>query len=149
MPYKHENKMQQDALLYAYGELPQEREAMFLKHLKDCKECQRIVQTSSLINAALPQLKAPEYLPIPDLSAFKRKKSSLFSFLGFNFRFRLLAPLGAAAVMLVMALGTYQVANIYSQRRTQASMQYIDNMYDSVYTLEDEVYNLADYIDSL
>lgn len=149
MPYKHNEKMLEDALLYAYGELPQEREGIFLEHLKDCKECQRIVQTSSLINAALPQLKAPENLPVPDLSVFKRKKSSLFSFLGFNFRFRLLAPLGAAAVMLVMALGVYETANIYSQRRSQASLQYIDDIYDSVYTLEDEVYDLADYIDSL
>lgn len=149
MPYKHDNKLQEDALLYAYGELPQEREGIFLEHLKDCKKCQRIVQTSSLINAALPQLKAPENLPVMDLSAFAKKKRNLFSFLDFNFRFRLLAPLGAAAIMLIMALGTYEVANIYTQRRSQASMQYIDNMYDSVYTLEDEVYDLIDYIDSL
>lgn len=149
MPYKHNEKMLEDALLYAYGELPQEREGIFLEHLKDCKECQKIVQTSSLINAALPQIKAPENLPLIDLGAFKKKKSSLFSFSGFNFRFRLLAPLGAAAVMLVMALGVYETANIYSQRRAQASLQYMDDIYDSVYTLEDEVYDLAEYIDSL
>ena len=57
MPCKEEN----NALLYAYGELEEEKTQAFLEHLKNCKECQNVLHLSALVTAALPPKQAPEF----------------------------------------------------------------------------------------
>ncbi len=57
MPCKEEN----NALLYAYGELEDEKTTAFLEHLKTCKECQNILHTCALTTAALAPKIAPEF----------------------------------------------------------------------------------------
>ncbi len=153
MQHKHNTKMQEAALLYAYGELPQEQEAVFLEHLKNCEQCQQLIKSTSLINAALPQLKAPEYLAIPILKEAPKKTSFSWNWLtNLSLNRRLLMPLGAAALIIITTLGTYEVADLYKQKELYSSLyaeQNIDNLYDSIYDLENDVYDIEDYIDSL
>lgn len=147
MPHSKEEQWQNDALLYAYGELPQERQEQFLAHLKECKQCQNIIHTSALLNAALPQVKAPQGLDIP-LAQTQQVKAPFFKGLLSGFNLRLLVPAGAMALMLVIALGFYKTANIYLPKQT-AQQDYIDNLYAGVYNLEDEIEDIIDYIDNI
>lgn len=154
MQHNHDTKMQEAALLYAYGELPKEEQAAFLEHLENCEICKKTIKASALLNEAMPQIKAPDYLSMPLLKQESRKPFFSFSWLGagLGFNKRLLAPLGAAALMIVMTLGAYEVADIYKQKSLYSNIyaeQNIDNLYDSIYDLEDEVYDIEDYIDSL
>lgn len=146
MQSKHDVKMDEAALLYAYGELPQSEEKAFLEHLKTCSVCQNTIKATNLLNAALPQIKAPESL---DTVPYAKPKKSWFSLPRFNFNLRLLTPLGAAAVITVMAIGFYQTAAIYSAQNQAAAESSIDAIYDSLYTLEDETEDLISYIDNL
>lgn len=147
MPHNNEEKWQQDALLYAYGELPQERQEQLLAHLKGCKQCQNIIRTTALLNAALPQLNAPQGLGISLLKPAEVKKPFLQGLLS-GLNLRLLVPAGAMALMLVMAFGFYKTANIYLHKQT-AQQDYIDNLYAGVYNLEDEIQDIMDYIDNI
>ena len=147
MQDKHNKDWQDKALLYAYGELPPEQEQEFLAHLKDCKDCQKIIRTSALLNAALPQIKAPQNLSIP-LEIPQQNKTSLLKGLFSGLNFRLLVPAGAMALMLVVALGFYKTANIYLPKQT-LQQDYIDNLYAGVYNLENEVEDILDYMDNL
>lgn len=76
MPCKEEN----NALLYAYGELEDSKMPAFLEHLKDCKECQNIVHICALTTATLTPKQAPEFC-IPQTQTAEVKTS------GFNFGF--------------------------------------------------------------
>lgn len=148
MQSKHDKKMSEAALLYAYGELPQSEEKAFLEHLKICPLCQNTIRTTNLLNAALPQIKAPENL-ISLPQAGVKPKRHWFSLPSFNFNLRLLTPLGAAAAITVMAIGFYQTAALYSARNQAEAARDIDSIYDSLYILEDETEDLISYIDSL
>jgi len=147
MPHNKEENWQQDALLYAYGELPQERQEQFLAHIKQCKECQNIIRTTALLNAALPQVKAPQGLSIQTVK-FRQIKTTFWQGILNGFNLRLLVPAGAMALMLVMAFGFYKTANIYLPKQT-AQQDYIDNLYAGVYNLEDEIEDINDYIDNI
>lgn len=57
MPCKQEN----NALLYAYGELEDAKTPAFLEHLKNCKECQNILHICALTTATLAPKTAPEF----------------------------------------------------------------------------------------
>lgn len=148
MQSKHDEKMIEAALLYAYGELPQSEEKAFLEHLKACTACQNTIKATNLLSAALPQIKAPENIVDLPCVGVKQKKH-WFSLPSFNFNLRLLTPLGAAAVIMVMAVGFYQTAALYSARRQAEAAKDIDSIYDSLYILEDETEDLISYIDSL
>lgn len=147
MQDNHNENWQDKALLYAYGELPPEQEADFLAHLKYCKDCQKIIRTSALLNAALPQIKAPQGLSIP-LEIPQQAKKPLFKGLLNSLNLRLLVPAGAMALMLLVALGFYKTANMYLPKQT-AQQDYIDDLYAGVYNIEDEVEDIIDYIDNL
>ena len=147
MQDKHNEDWQDKALLYAYGELPPAQEQEFLAHLKDCKDCQKIIRTSALLNAALPQIKAPQNLSIP-FEIPQQNKTSLLKGLFSGLNLRLLVPAGAMALMLVAALGFYKTANIYLPKQT-LQQDYIDNLYAGVYNLENEVEDILDYMDNL
>ena len=57
MPCKEEN----NALLYAYGELEDAKTTAFLEHLKTCKECQNILHICALTTASLAPKQAPAF----------------------------------------------------------------------------------------
>lgn len=146
MQSEHDEKLRQAALLYAYGELPHGEEKAFLEHLKTCSVCQNTIRATNILSAALPQIKAPEALAV---AACAKPKKARFGLPRFNFNLRLLAPLGAAAVITVMAFGFFETAALYSARKQAAADRDIDAIYASLYTLEDETEDLIDYIDSL
>lgn len=148
MQSKHDEKMIEAALLYAYGELPQSEEKAFLEHLKTCTVCQNTIRATNLLSAALPQIKAPGNIAALPRVSVKQKKH-WFSLPSFNFNLKFLTPLGAAAVIMVMAVGFYQTAALYSARRQAEAAKDIDSIYDSLYILQDETEDLISYIDSL
>ena len=76
MPCKQEN----NALLYAYGELEDAKTPAFLEHLKTCKECQNILHIRALTTATLAPKQAPEFC-VPQTQAAEVKTS------GFRFGF--------------------------------------------------------------
>lgn len=57
MPCKEEN----NALLYAYGELEEVKTKAFLEHLKTCKDCQNLVHLCALTTASLTPKQAPQF----------------------------------------------------------------------------------------
>lgn len=76
MPCKEEN----NALLYAYGELEDAKTAAFLEHLKTCKECQNIIHICALTTATLAPKTAPEFC-IPAQAAEVKTSGFKFGFL--------------------------------------------------------------------
>ena len=76
MPCNQEN----NALLYAYGELEEAKTAAFVEHLKNCKECQNTLHICALATASLRPHKAPEFV-MPAQEPVARKAFS------FNFGF--------------------------------------------------------------
>ena len=76
MPCNQEN----NALLYAYGELEEAKTSAFVEHLKNCKECQKTLHTCALATASLRPHKAPEFV-MPAQNTVKEKEQS-YGFLG-------------------------------------------------------------------
>ena len=74
MPCKQEN----NALLYAYGELEDAKTQAFLEHLKTCKDCQNILHVCALTTASLPPKQAPQFYAPAQVKA--PAKTSVFNF---------------------------------------------------------------------
>ena len=76
MPCKEEN----NALLYAYGELEDAKTAAFLEHLKTCKECQNIIHICALTTASLAPKQAPAF-SVAEVASEEKTTSFNFGFL--------------------------------------------------------------------
>lgn len=99
MPCKEEN----NALLYAYGELEDAKTAAFLEHLKTCKECQNILHICALTTATLAPKQAPAF-SVAESVVQEKTTSFNFGFLkGFK-GFRWVYPAFAMGVF-ALAIG--------------------------------------------
>ena len=104
MPCKQEN----NALLYAYGELDDAKTPAFLEHLKTCKECQNILHICALTTATLAPKQAPEFC-IPAEAAQVKTTGFNFGFLK-NFKgFRWVYPATVfAAFALILGFTAFE-----------------------------------------
>ena len=99
MPCKEEN----NALLYAYGELEDAKTAAFLEHLKTCKECQNIIHICALTTATLAPKAAPEFCMPAEVKAEAKTDGFKFGFLKGMHGFRWVYPafaIGAFALAI-------------------------------------------------
>lgn len=137
----HNKEMENMALLYSYGELPQEQETDFTEHLKECKECQKILFSAGVMRAALPAVEAPYLSP----SFYTTEaKQPLFSFKGFSFKH--LVPATVAAVFIAAGIAAY-TAKVESY--VSAYKSSVTGMYSEVSSIEQEVADMENYFANL
>lgn len=142
MPCKQEN----NALLYAYGELEEAKTKAFLEHLKTCKECQNIVHLCALTTASLTPKQAPAFCMPPQETA----ENKGFKF-GFLQKFRWAYP---ALVFGVFALILGFTAFEFTTKKPMVSnIQTLDFNFDDVDTdltdLETEITDLFQYMQEI
>lgn len=137
----HNKEMENMALLYSYGELPQEQEAEFNQHLKECKECQQILFSAGVMRAALPSVDAPQFSP-----AFYTQpaKQPWFGFKGFSFKH--LVPATVLAVFIFAGIAAYTAKVEHSVSAYKSS---VTGMYSEVSSLEQEVDDMESYFANL
>ena len=138
----HNKKFEEQALLYAYGELDDSKEAAFLEHLRECKACQNIIKITALTSAALPEHQAP----VLDLqSSFE--ESCLLKVKNWFSKINLSRPvlLGGAAACCVAVL-----VSIFYPRQTQSEgyMYFSDSIYTQVDDIETDIDTLLEDINS-
>lgn len=138
MPCKQEN----NALLYAYGELDDAKTPAFLEHLKTCKECQNILHICALTTATLAPKQAPEFC-VPQTQAAEVKTSSFtFGFLKGMRGFRWVYP-ALAMGAFALAIGftafefTYKKPTIMVQTPVVSFEQADSNLTDLETEFED------------
>ncbi len=137
----HNREMENMALLYSYGELPQKREAEFTEHLKECKECQQILFSSGVMRAALPAVEAPLFSP--DFYAAPAPRTFL-SFKGFSFKH--LVPATVLGVFIAAGIAAYTARVESSVSAYKAS---VTGMYSEVSSIEQEVNDIEIYFANL
>ena len=137
----HNKEIENMALLYSYGELPQEQEAEFTQHLKECKDCQQILFSAGLMRAALPAVDAPQFSPAFYTQA---EQKPLFSFKGFSFRH--LVPAAVAVVLIAAGIAAY-TAKVESY--VSAYQSSVTGMYSEVSSIEQEVDDIETYFANL
>ena len=108
MPCKEEN----NALLYAYGELEDAKTAAFLEHLKTCKECQNIIHICALTTATLAPKTAPEFCMPAEVKAEAKTDGFRFGFLKGMHGLRWLYPaMAIGAFALAIGFTAFEVTN--------------------------------------
>ena len=139
----HNKKFEEQALLYAYGELDDSKETAFLDHLRGCKECQNIIKIAALTSAALPEQKAP----VLDLQG-SLEKSWLLKVKDWFNKINLSRPvlLGGAAACCVAVL-----VSIFYPRQTQSDgyMYFSDSIYAQIGNIETDIDTLLEDINNL
>lgn len=137
----HNKTFENQALLYAYGELDDSKEPAFLEHLKTCKECQAILKISALTSAALPPVQAP-------ILNLQEEFKPAWSFKNlFNKVKNLSRPVlwGAAAACCVAVL----VSFIGLKNHTEEGYMYFsDSLYAQIGNVESDIDTLLEDIDS-
>ena len=138
----HNKKFEEQALLYAYGELDDSKEIDFLDHLRECKECQNIIKITALTSAALPEHQAP----VLDLQG-SLEKSWLLKVKDWFSKINLSRPvlLGGAAACCVAVL-----VSIFYPRQTQSDgyMYFSDSIYTQIGNIETDIDTLLEDINS-
>lgn len=138
----HNKIFEEQALLYAYGELEDSKEDAFLEHLRECKECQNIIKIAALTSAALPEHQAP----VLDLQG-SLEKSWLLKIKDWFSKTNLSRPVllgGAAAccvAVLVSFIGLKQPAD-------EGYMYFNDSIYAQLGDIESDIDTLLDDIDN-
>ena len=141
MPCKQEN----NALLYAYGELEETKTKSFLEHLKTCKECQNIVHLCALTSATLAPKQAPEFhMPA------KPVENKGFKF-GFLPKFKWAYPaLVFGAFALILGFTAFEFT---TKKPMVSTVQNLDFNFDDVDTdltdLETEISDLFQYMQEI
>lgn len=139
----HNEEYEEQALLYAYGELDDSKEMDFLDHLRECKACQSIIKITALTSAALPEHKAPVLNLQEEVepSWFLKVKN------WFN-KINLSRPvlIGGAAACCVAVL-----VSVFYPRQTQSEgyMYFSDSIYAQVGNIETDIDTLLEEINSL
>lgn len=139
----HNKEYEEQALLYAYGELDDSKEMDFLDHLRECKACQNIIKITALTSAALPEYKAPV------LNLQEETEPSWFSKVKDWFsKINLSRPvlIGGAAACCVAVL-----VSVFYPRQTQSEgyMYFSDSIYAQVGNIETDIDTLLEEINSL
>ena len=146
MPCKQEN----NALLYAYGELEDAKTPAFLEHLKTCKECQNILHICALTTASLAPKQAPAFSAAEVVANEKKTIGFNFGFLKSFKGFRWVYP-ALAMGAFALAIGftafnfTYKKPTVMVQTTTVNFEQMDSNLTD----LEEEMTYLFDYIQEI
>ena len=139
----HNKTFEEQALLYAYGELEDSKEKAFLEHLKTCKVCQEIIKITALTSAALP----PQKAPVLNLQEHLQKSWFLEVKDWFS-KIRLSRPvlLGGAAACCAAVL-----VSIFYPRQTQSEgyMYFSDSIYAQVGLVETDINTLLEDINNL
>lgn len=139
----HNKKYEEQALLYAYGELDDSEEMDFLDHLRECKACQNIIKITALTSAALPEHKAP----VLNLQE-SEEPSWFFKIKEFFSKIKLSRPvlIGSAAACCVAVL----VSVLYPrQPQNEGYMYFADSIYAQVGNIETDIDTLLEEINSL
>ncbi len=137
----HNKTFENQALLYAYGELDDSKEKAFLEHLKTCKKCQNIIKITALTSAALPPQEAPVINwqeAVKPAWSFK----DLFNKIKNLSRPVLVGTAAACCVaVLVSFIGLRQPAD-------EGYMYFNDSIYAQVGNIESDIDTLLEDIDS-
>lgn len=138
----HSKIFEEQALLYAYGELEDSKEKAFLRHLETCKKCQATINTVSLTNVALEEYIAPtlnmrKILGKPWWSAV----SDFFR----NTKFSRPVLLGAAAACCVAVLISFIGVK---QPTEEGYMYFSDSIYAEIGDVETDIDSLLEDINS-
>ncbi len=146
MPCKQEN----NALLYAYGELDDVKTPAFLEHLKTCKECQNILHICALTTATLAPKTAPEFR-VPETAKAEVKTNGFkFGFLKGMRGFRWVYPAFAmCAFALAIGFTAFEFAYKKPMVKVQTSTVSFEQMDSNLTDLEEEMTYLFDYIQEI
>lgn len=143
MPCNQEN----NALLYAYGELEDSQTAAFVEHLKNCKECQNTLHICALATASLKPHQAPEFV-MPAQNTVQEKEES-YGFLGFFKRWAYPA-LVFGTFALVLGFTAFE----FIAKKPMASVQQsisldLDQMDTDLTDLETEISEMFQYMQEI
>lgn len=144
MPCKQEN----NALLYAYGELEDAKTPAFLEHLKTCKECQNILHICALTTASLAPKQAPEF-SVAENAAAETSTGFNFGFLKSFKSFRWVYP-ALAMGAFALAIGftafefTYKKPTVMVQTPIISFEQADSNLTDLETEMEDLFYYMQE-----
>lgn len=143
MPCNQEN----NALLYAYGELEDSETAAFVEHLKNCKECQKILHTCALATASLRPHKAPEFV-MPAQDTVNEKEQN-YGFLGFFKRWAYPALVfGTFALILGFTAFEFSAKKPMASIRQEVTFD-IDEMDADLTDLETEISEMFQYMQEI
>ena len=143
-------KQENNALLYAYGELEDAKTPAFLEHLKTCKECQNILHICALTTATLAPKQAPSF-SVAEQNVTEEKSTGFnFGFLK-NFKgFRWVYP-ALAMSAFALAIGftafefTYKKPMVKVQTNTVSFEQVDTNLTDLETEFDDLFYYMQEF----
>lgn len=146
MPCKEEN----NALLYAYGELEDAKTPAFLEHLKTCKECQNILHICALTTATLAPKQAPEFC-VPAQAAAEVKTSGFkFGFLKGMHGLRWVYPaLAIGAFALAIGFTAFEFTTKKPMVKVQTPTVSFEQVDSSLTDLETEMTELFNYMQEI
>ncbi len=137
----HNKKYEEQALLYAYGELEDSKEDAFVEHLRECKECQSILKMTALTSAALPPMQAP-------VLNLQEEPAKAWSFKDlFNRIKNLSRPIlwgTAAACCVAVMVGGFGLR----QSNSNGYMYFSDSIYAQIGDVETDIDSLLEDINS-
>lgn len=145
MPCKQEN----NALLYAYGELEDAKTPAFLEHLKTCKECQNILHVCALATASLAPKQAPE-ISLTESAAKEKATSFNFGFLKSFKGFRWVYPATVfAAFALILGFTAFEFMSKKPTVMVQTPIVSFEQADSNLTDLETEIEDLFYYMQEI
>lgn len=145
MPCKQEN----NALLYAYGELDDAKTPAFLEHLKTCKECQNILHICALTTASLAPKQAPAF-SAAEVVAKEETISFNFGFLKSFKGFRWVYPATVfAAFALILGFTAFEFASKKPTVIVQTPITIFEETDNNLTDLETEIEDLFYYMQEI
>ena len=146
MPCKEE----QNALLYAYGELEDAKTSAFLEHLKTCKECQNILHICALTTATLAPKQAPEFCVPAEVKSEVKTDGFKFGFLKGMRGLRWVYPaLAMGAFALAIGFTAFEFTYKKPMVKVQTSTVSFEQMDTNLTDLESEMTDLFDYMQEI
>ena len=139
----HSKIFEEQALLYAYGELEDSKEKAFLNHLKTCRKCQSTINVISLTNVALEELEAPS---LNMRKILGKPWWIVFSDLFKNIKLSRPVLWGtAAACCVAVFVSIFQ----FKHPQSEGYMYFPDSIYAQVGAVETDIDTLLEDINSL
>lgn len=137
----HNKTFEEQALLYAYGELDNSKEKAFLEHLKTCKECQTVIKMTTLLSVALPPKQAPVF-------NWQEEPKAVWSFKNLFNKINLSRPVlwgTAAACCVAVLVGIFGL----KQPSSDGYMYFSDSIYAQIGDIETDIDTLLEDINNL
>ena len=145
MPCKEEN----NALLYAYGELEDAKMPAFLEHLKNCKDCQNILHICALITASLAPKQAPAFTAA-ERSVNVETKGFNFGFLKNLNGFRWVYPALIFSVFtLIVGFTAFELNTKKPMVSIQNTVENFEQISTNLTDLETEMTDLFQYMQEI